>query len=153
MMAIEEITSGKLDELKQMPKRVTNPQARERLEEKHKRIDYEVIAKQEPYKFRIYLRQNILYPDDFSCGIRWMMPSGETLTLARYNGCSHIHDDIEYKYHIHCATEVAIQQGRKPESHADHTNQYHTIKGALHCLLTDFNITGLESKPDHPELF
>jgi len=144
-MAVEEITSSKLEELQQMPKRVTNPQARLRLEEKHKRTDYEVISQEGEYRFRIYIRHNTTDPDDFSCGIRWIMPSGETLTLARYNGLSHIHDDIEYECHIHHATEEAIRQGRKPECHADHTNQYHTVDGALYCLMKDFKISGLAS--------
>ena len=151
-MAIEEITSSKLEELKQMPKRVTNPQARRKFEEKHERTDYEVLALVEQYKFRIYMRQNVTDTEDFSCGIRWLMPSGETLTLARYNGSSHIHDDIEYECHVHRATEEAILQGRKPECHAVHTNQHCTVSGALYRLMKDFNITGLDCRPDQPGL-
>lgn len=152
-MAIEEITSGKLEELTAMPKRVTNPQARLRHEEKHARTDYEVTAQQGEDKFRIYMRQNGTDSEDFSCGIRWLMPSGETLTLARYNGSSHIHEDIEYACHIHRATEKAIQEGAKPERHAERSNNYRTLSGALHCLLMDFKVSGLDSEPDQAELF
>jgi len=153
MMAIEEITSGKLQELRAIPKRVKNPQARRRAEEKHERVDYEVTAEQGKSKFRIYMRRHLTDAEDFSCGIRWLMPSGETLTLARYNGPSHIHDDIEYECHIHLATEEAIAQGQKPERHAEQSDQYRTLDGALHCLLTDFKVSGLNRRADKPELF
>ncbi|MFH0939936.1 MAG: hypothetical protein V1899_11760 [Planctomycetota bacterium] len=152
-MAIEEITTNKLQSLIQQPKRVTNPQARWRIEEKYERMNYDVIAQEGKLKFQIYIRKNSIFSEDFSCGIRWMMSSGETLTLARYNGSSHIHDDIEYECHIHHATEEAIRQGRKPECHAESTKLFHTCDGALHCLLNDFKISGLDSQPDQKELF
>jgi len=81
------------------------------------------------------------------------MKSGETLTLARYNGSSHRHGEIEYACHIHRATEEAIREGRKPESHAEQTTRYHRLSGALDCLVNDFHIEGLETQPDQPELF
>lgn len=152
-MAIEEVTSAQLEALKTMQKRVRNPKARERSEEKHRRTDYNVLGEDGYTEFKIYKRQNIDIPPDFSCGIRWLMPSGETLTLARYNGPSHIHGDIKYTPHIHVATEDAIQKGRKPESHAAATNRYDTVEGALHCLMEDFNVTGLSTTPDEPRLF
>ncbi|TSA09777.1 MAG: hypothetical protein D4R73_06265 [Deltaproteobacteria bacterium] len=152
-MAIEEITTDKLQNLIQQPKHVTNPKARRRTEEKYERIDYEVTAQEGELKFRIYLRQNTTDPEDFSCGIRWVMPSGETLTLARYNGSNHIHHEIEFQCHIHRATEEAIRQGRKPEHHAEATKLFHTLDGALHCLLNDLKVSGLESHPDQAELF
>lgn len=152
-MAIGEISAERLRELRETPKRVTNPQARTKREERHERTDYEVTADAGQNKFRIYLRQNAADAEDFSCGIRWQAPSGETLTLARYNGPSHIHGTIEYECHIHEATERAIQEGGKPERHAAHTDRYKTLHGALHCLLEDFNVSGLDSSPDQPELF
>jgi len=153
-MAIEEITDGKLEELSAMSKIVTNPQARQRTEEKYRRTDYEVTAQQGKIKFRIYMRQNVTDPEDFSCGIRWLMPSGETLTLARYNGSNHAHDEITYQCHIHNATEKAIREGRKqPEYYAEPTERFYTLDGALHCLLNDFKVSELESKPDQSRLF
>lgn len=151
-MAIEEITTDKLQDLSQKPKEVTNPKARRRIEEKYERVDYEVTAQQVELRFWIYMRQNITYHDDFSCGIRWAMPSGETLTLARYNGPNHCHGEIKYQCHIHRATEDAIRQGRKPECYAEPTKRFRTLDGALHCLLKDFKVSGLESQPDQPEL-
>lgn len=152
-MAIEEITSDKLRQLVEAQKHVTNPQAKRRTEERYERADYQVKSADGLAEFRIYVRQNLSDVEDFSCGIRWIMPSGETLTLARYNGLSHKHDDIEYECHIHKTTTEAIQQGLKPERHAERSSDYRTVEGALHCLLSDFRVTGLKTEPDQQELF
>lgn len=152
-MAIEEITADMLANLLVVPKRVVNPQARRRVEERYEKLDYEVITSEGDLRFRVYVRQSLNFPDAFSCGIRWLLPSGETLTLARYNGPNHMHGEIAYECHIHRATEEAIRLGRKPECHAEVTKRYHTVNGALHCLVVDFRIEGLDTAPDQPELF
>lgn len=152
-MAIEETTAAKLRDLKEMPKKVTNPQARWRKEEQHERRDYEAKSEDGSEMFRIYQRQSTVDEASYSCGILWILASGETLTLARYNGPSHIHGEIEYECHIHQATEEAIRAGRKPESHADRTERYQTVDGALDCLMQDYHLTGLKTGPDHPDMF
>ena len=97
--------------------------------------------------------------EDFSCGISWVAPNGETLTLSRYNGPSHSHpnhlenEKLDYEYHIHKATEKYIKANRKPEGYAIATKRYHTLDGALHCLVNDFNISGISTTPDQPKLF
>ena len=151
-MAIEEVTGDKIAALKAMPKRVTNPAARFRDEERYERKDFSVSGEGD-HEFKIYWRRNKGDEDDFSCGIRWLMPSGETLTLARYNGPSHIHHDIKFKCHIHKATEEAIRGGKKPESYAEESTEYSTPDGALYCLARDFNVSGIRTEPDHPDLF
>lgn len=152
-MAIEEITDDRIRALTEMHKSVVNPDARRRTEMKYERVNYEVSGDSASDKFQIFLRQSTVDPEDFSCGIRWLMPSGESLILARYNGANHVHDDIRFTFHIHRATEAAIKRGFKPERHAEVTPRYRTLAGALHCLLADFNVSGLDSPQDQPELF
>jgi len=151
-VAIEEVTRERIVSLKVMQKRVTNPAARFRTEERYERKDY-TVSGEDDHEFKIYLRQNNEDREDFSCGIRWIMPSWETVTLARYNGPSHIHHDIKFKCHIHEATEEAIQAGKKPESYAKESTEYNTLDGALHCLIRDFNVSGVTTQPDEPRLF
>ena len=103
-------------------------------------------------RFAIYQRQNLLDPSDFSCGIRCYRVGTTLLTLARYNGPSHLHGDIRYQAHIHRATADAISAGRRPESDATETDRYTTLEGATACLLEDFNVDGLKAKPDQPRL-
>jgi len=91
--------------------------------------------------------------DDFSCGISWLAPNGETLTLKRYNGPNHDHLNhlekvrLGYTSHIHMATEKYIKANRKAEGFAIATNRYLTVEGALHCLVTDCKISGISITP------
>jgi hypothetical protein len=78
--------------------------------------------------------------------------------LARYNGSSHPHPNrieqtrIEFAPHIHKTTERYLRANMKADGFAEQTNRYSTLAGAMHALVTDLNMRGLETKPDHPEL-
>ncbi len=74
------------------------------------------------------------------------------MTLARYNGPSHWHGNIFYRPHVHRASQKAISEGLKPESEATETDRFRTLAGALSCLIDDFNLCGIKSEADHPEL-
>lgn len=106
----------------------------------------------EEERFSIYQRQNRLDEKDFSCGISYHPKGGPPLTLARYNGPSHIHGDIVYSTHVHRASEKAMAAGRKPESEATAAERFDTLQGALACLLVDFHVSGLSARHDHPRL-
>jgi len=54
---------------------------------------------------------------------------------------------------IHKATERYILANRKPEGFAVKTEKYYTLKGAIHCLVHDCHITGLQTEQDLPKLF
>lgn len=108
-------------------------------------------------EFELYTRQNLRegMGDDFSCGISWLAPNGDSFTLKRYNGPSHKHKNqleetvIEYKPHIHVSREKYVRANRKPEGFAEETNRYNSLKGALHCLVVDCDITGIKTEPDN----
>jgi len=69
--------------------------------------------------------------------------------VACYNGSNHKHDDIAYQYHIHKATQIAIEQGKKPENHAEPTDRYDTLDGAPYHLIQDYHISGISGvNPD-----
>ena len=96
--------------------------------------------------------------DDFSCGIQWQPAASEPLILARLNGSSHeppnhLEDEtISLRCHIHRTTERYIRVNLAPEGYAEATQVYTTCNGALHTLTVEFNISGIETIPDHPEL-
>ena len=83
-----------------------------------------------------------------------MAPNGETLTLKRYNGSSHNHPNklenvkLGYNCHIHIATEKYILANRKAEGFAEVTDRYDSLEGALHCLVNDCKISGINTLPD-----
>jgi hypothetical protein len=158
-MSFESLTDGRIAQLLEMPKRVTNPKAREVPDANHFRRDFTVQSEDGTQEFVLFTRQNKTITENFSCGLRWMPPGSEDLMLARYNGPSHSHpnrlegDRIDHLPHIHRATERYLQANLKSEGFAETTERYKTLSGALHELVNDLHISGLETKPDHPELF
>ena len=143
-----------LKELCDQEKRVANPQARWVEKPGHRQRNYQVIGGSHETRFQVYLRQSLADDNDFSCGIAYLPHGGARLTLARYNGPSHIHGDFIYRSHIHRATASAIAAGRKPESEAEGTERFVTLNGALSCLIDDFRLGGVaRPEPDQPKLF
>lgn len=155
-MAFESLTDEFIEALISSPKKVINPKAREVLKPGHKQVNYIVHALDESgHEFQLFIRQNLAagMEDDFSCGLLWDAPNGETLILCRYNGASHIHrNKIEDKtlslvFHIHRATKKYIAANQNPDGFAYETNRYQTLDEALVCLISDCNIEGLGSSP------
>ncbi|MET4080410.1 hypothetical protein ABIB40_000350 [Pedobacter sp. UYP30] len=157
-MAFESLTDDKIADLLNCKKRLKNPQSRSKNKEGHEQVNFKVIALDNSgHEFEIYKRQNLRdeMEDDFSCGISWLAPNGETLTLKRYNGPNHNHPNhlekikLGYTCHIHIATEKYIKANRKAEGFAMATDKYTTIEGALHCLVTDCNVSGISTTSDN----
>jgi hypothetical protein len=161
-MAFESITDTKVEELIKLPKRVTNANIRAKLKDCHEQVNYSLICTtDDKYRFELYTRQNKMegMEDDFSCGLSWVAPNGETLTLCRYNGSSHNHpnhlenEKLGYTCHVHKTTERYLKANRKPEGFAVKSEKYGTLRGALFCLVNDCNISGLQTEQDLPKLF
>ncbi len=156
-MAFESLTDEKIQQLIECPKRVTNAQARTKLKEGHEQTNYKVTSIDgSNLEFELYKRRNLRegMSDDFSCGIAWIAPNGELVTLARYNGSSHTHCNqlergkLGYNTHIHKATERYLRANKKAEGFAEITARYNTLNGALHCLVVDCNISGITTTSD-----
>jgi hypothetical protein len=137
--------------LKSLAKQITNARARETAKEKHLQRDYRVTGGSE--EFSVFVRQSSLIRESFSAGLVWHAPNGQKIILARYNGSDHPHlnhiegSRVDFTCHIHTATARYIDAGRKPEHFAEQTTRFRDAEGALHCLLLDWNITGLEVSP------
>ena len=137
-------SEDELTELKSMAKHVTNPGARWSSKPGHRQRNLQIVAgPEDETRFSIYQRQSELNHNDFSCGIAFRSLGGAWLTLARYNGPSHPHGNIEFQPHIHRATAKAIAAGKKPESEAAETDRFTTLNGAFRCLLDDFRVKGI----------
>ena len=155
-MTLAQYSDEDIARLRSIEKEITNPRAK--WIEKPK--EYKLYRQQTfqaksnqviEVDFTVYQRQSLNDKNDFSCGIIYLPPSGEQLTLARYNGPSHIHGDIVYLPHIHQATQRAISEGRKPEYYAEPTDRYNTLLDAFVCLIQDYNLTGYSIVPQpHP---
>lgn len=158
LMSIESLSQAKIDELLSMQKSVKNPHARVVTKGQHEQINYQLSGVDEA-EFNLYWRQNINIQEDFSCGLSWNTPGREVLTLVRYNGPSHRHtnkiegEELDFVCHIHRVTTHYMDAGKKPEGYAEATTKYETLQGALHCLVTDCNISGIPTTADQPKLF
>lgn len=153
-MATRLYSDEELAALRALPKMVQNPGARWVPKPGHRQRNFQLSAgDDDESNFSIYQRQSVSDDSDFSCGIAFLPPGTARLTLARYNGPSHIHGEIEFHTHIHRATALAIAAGKKPESEAEETDRFSTLDGALRCLLDDFHVDGIEPPaPDQGRL-
>ena len=161
-MGLETLTDEKIAQLLACAKRVENPQARERQEGKHLRRDYRIASDDGEHRFALFTRQSTTITDGFSVGLIWHAKSGDEIVLLRCNGSDHPHPNvlervrIEFKCHVHIATERYIQANRKSEAYAEESQAYHTLAGALHHLVQRAHIQGLKTEADavpHPDLF
>ena len=153
-MAVKLYSEDEIKELWSMAKHVENPRARWNRKPGHRQRNFQIVAVPDgETRFLIYQRQSELDASDFSCGIVFLPPGSARLTLARYNGPSHIHGDIKFRPHIHRATAKAIAAGKKPESEAAETDRFTTLNGAFRCLLDDFRVEGISPPElDQPRL-
>lgn len=155
-MAFEGLTDEKIENLINCPKRLTNPNARKKVKYGHEQTNYQVMSIDNETSFQVYTRQNLRsgMQGDFSCGISLVSANGETLTLRRYNGYSHQHknrienEKFDFECHIHEAKERYINSNKKADGYAFKTKRYNTLDGAFHCLIEDFQISGIITTPD-----
>ncbi|MBX6966021.1 hypothetical protein [Alcaligenes faecalis] len=149
------LSDEEIERLLALPKTISNPKARRKVQKKSMRINYTVLA--EGAAFEVYVRQNQLVADAFSCGLTYLPQSGDKVTLMRCNGPYHPHGNplegvstIGVCCHIHKATHRYMVAGRKPEHYAEPTNLYSDVNGALLTLMDQCNITGLDIKSADP---
>lgn len=93
--------------------------------------------------FQVIIRQSLFNPLDFSVILGYFMPESNVLfRLRRYNGRSHQHTNrIEgntfYNFHVHTATERYQVLGFDEDAHADQTDRFADLGGAIQCMLED----------------
>ena len=153
------LIDAEIERLIALEKSVINPRAKKLEKRGSEQVNYEAEAATGE-KFRVYVRQNMRIPEGFSCGLLYLAPSGEPVTLTRYNGSDHEHANpldgggpMPAACHIHKATERYMQAGRKAEHFAESTDRYSDLEGALRALILDCNIKGLsDNSPDTTQL-
>lgn len=143
------LTDEHIQYLLTVPKRTKTPNARWRVQKKSRQRNYELESEDGTLKFSLYLRQNMRIAESFSCGLLYFHAGGEKVTLARYNGSDHPHDNpldgtrSDNHCHIHRATERYMAIGRKSEHYAESTERYSDLNGALRAIVEDCRISGI----------
>lgn len=158
-MDLSALTEADFDRMRTEPKRVTNRRARQIEKRGHVERNFDVISLADPsVTYRLFWRQSVVRTSVFSVGLIRTFLSGETIVLVRYNGGYHTHRNViegatlPATTHRHVATERYVTGGYDPDGYAEPVVGYHTAEGALHCLVTDCKIAGLNTAPDHPDL-
>ena len=133
--------------LKSMPKKLLKPLRQKWIDQlKFRQLSLELCSNDEEYRFKLYMRQSTLDDDNFSCGLSYLESNENDITLARYNGSSHVHVNkcdgqrFDFECHIHEANEESLKVSKKIENFAIKTNRYTNLSGAIQCVLKDFNI-------------
>lgn len=157
-MGAESLTDAEINRLLTMRKTVKRADRNFVESNRSLRADVDLEG-EDGTRFVVYARQNLRIVEDFSCGLRVKLASGEEVTLCRYNGPSHIHpnpledEKLEFVCHVHKATERYIAAGKKPEHFAERSDAYDTLKSAADQLAEDCNIKGLSLPPIQKDLF
>ena len=147
------LSNEEIEALRSIQKRVTDPGRRWSEKPGRHRQRNHVAKTEDGNQFRLYLRENLDDERDFSCGLALIQRGTKPLSLVRYNGSSHAHGTIRYRCHIHRATNEALSAGMKIDNHAEETDRYKTLEGALACLIADCGIVGLNAEHDELDLF
>ena len=98
-------------------------------------------------EFTIFMRQNVDFPENFSIGLAYSPRDGrETITLLRCNGK---HGDFNsnfdpqhphWDFHVHRASDKAIEAGFAPEKFAIKTTEYASFEEALQVFVKQVNL-------------
>lgn len=158
LQELAQLTDVELNAFRLEPKQRVS-QTRQKQKGVHYEQNYDLLASSdESRRYRLFVRHSSVHPEVFSAGLILLLPRSEDLILCRYNGGGHTHNNylererLPAKPHVHFTTERYLQRGLYAEAYATLTPDYHSIDGALHCLVRDCNISGITTIPDQLRL-
>jgi hypothetical protein len=134
------ISDTEIDELITCRKRITHPPRKEMIQDSaHRRNDFKCEGIEGDDRFRVFMRQNLAFPENFSIGLVYLCDDGSEVTLLRCNGPhGPVVDDplatgpnSHVCFHIHQAQAAIIEAGLRPEAGAVATTKYGTFEDAL----------------------
>jgi hypothetical protein len=108
-------------------------------------------------EFTIFLRQNVDFSENFSMGLTYSPRDGrDAIILLRCNGK---HGDFNGKFdpehphwdfHIHRATEEAINAGFTPEKFAEKTTEFASFEEAIQVFVKKVNLNLKDAQKHFP---
>lgn len=148
------MTHQEIERLIQLPKTVhfRKPAKGYREENGHRRCDLDLHTTPDGLKFKVFIRQNIKFDENFSIGLRYITDNDTlgTVTLIRYNGPhkepSHPSDSHHCKYHIHRLTSAEIASGNfQPQERArEITTRYGSFEEAVAVFFVDIKVSNTD---------
>jgi len=146
---VRNFNQSEIDNLISCPKHVSVPPKREMtLDGADWRNDAKLIASNSKDDvFSIFMRKNEDYPENFSIGLRYSpQDEPETITPIRCNGphgdfnASIDPDHPHCFFHVHRASQEAIEAGCKPERFASKTTEFASYEEALQYFVKAINL-------------
>ena len=140
------MTQQRIQELIEIPKTIVrrSPKSGYREEQRSRRCDLDLLSLHGDDTFAVFIRQHLLFAENFSIGLRYRANSPFGLiTLVRYNGphgeSSRDPDGHYAKPHIHRVTQQEIAAGSTRPQERDRmiTDKYATLEQALRVFFTD----------------
>ncbi len=153
---MEFTSQEEIDSLVSAPKTIVEPY-RYRLKPEHGywRDGFDLKSPDHDGSFRVFMRINASFEENFSIGLVYMFPSKGSIPLLRCNGphggyerqgknyfASPSHDAHTNQYHIHPANLQNILEGRRAEQGGIPTTDYMTFEEALDFFLKKINVVG-----------
>ncbi len=136
-----------LDRLISCPKKVKlSPKNKMSLERGSYRNDMSLMSSDGELEFRVFMRKNADFHENFSLGIDFKPRDGTSLCLLRCNGP---HGSFEgeprnekwhFFYHIHRAKIKNIEAGVRAEQGGEPTREYASFEDALPFFLKIINL-------------
>jgi hypothetical protein len=140
-----------IDDLIACPKEISEPPKKDmKLADAHWRNDMKLVASNGILgEFLVFMRRSEDFPENFSIGLIYQPNDGRAeVVLLRCNGqhgvynggagnASHPHWD----YHIHVASEKALEAGERAERHADKSSAYASFEEAVQYFILRVNLS------------
>ncbi len=106
----------------------------------------QVMSVDGQYQFKIFIRRNLKLRENFSVGLIYVPRDGSgEVRLVRCNG-NHDHrnpnGDLISGFHLHLATEDALELGLKSDRYAELATSYATLEEAIYYFFSYTNVTG-----------
>ena len=152
-------TQNEIDELISCNKKVTEaPKQKLRLIGAYWRNDMKLVSDGKPGVFAVFFRKSEEFKENFSIGISYDRKDGSgEIVLLRCNGQHGVFGGSfdpqhpHWGYHIHRASEAAVNAGLKPEKQAELTTAYASYEEAVPYFLKLINLDSDDSKKHFPE--
>lgn len=138
------------------PKKISQSPRKDMKEDgSHLRNDMELESTDGKHGFRVFMRQNMDLPENFSIGMDYL-PKDEpgSFCLIRCNGThgankAHSH---HLTCHIHRSNAEDVNAGLRVERHIEQTGEYAAFRDALRYFLSAVNVQAADLSQYFPSL-
>jgi hypothetical protein len=141
------------------PKTVLDAPKREmKVVDGFRRNDMTLLSDGVSGQFYVFMRQTEDFPENFSVGLRYDPRDGSgDIILIRCNGPHGPYNESadqthpHWDFHVHRATQAAIEAGLRAEKHAERTAEFASYEEALQYFLKEINVKKEDVERHFPE--